>query len=126
MSPKLPFAIAGGDMYLERGIKPTPDQVVEFLTAAQKTPDLQGVLMWSADQNETTPELWQAFANYHWGPNLANEIGAFLDQAKASALSKGAYYQQVYEETRAGKQLDLNGRDPIEAAVCAGIKALAK
>jgi hypothetical protein len=67
MSPQRPFAMAAGEMYFENGVKPTPEQVVAFLSTAREDEDIQAVVMWSMDQNETTPELWEAFAGFDWG-----------------------------------------------------------
>ena len=74
MPRKLPFAMPAGDMYYEHGIMPTSAQVTEFLHTCDTTPNIQSVIMWSMDQNETTPSLWKAFAQYNWGEdNSENE-----------------------------------------------------
>jgi hypothetical protein len=64
--PKLPFALPAGDMYIDRDLKPTPDQVVQFLMAAYWDPDIQGVTMWSMDQKKKVPELWAAYSSFVW------------------------------------------------------------
>ena len=87
---KLPFSIAGGDMYYEYGIKPTSGQVTDFLAAAEKEPEIKGVLMWSMDQMSKAPELWKAFSDYKWAEAAASPVfprEAFL--AKRVVLSEG-------------------------------------
>ncbi|OGO25270.1 MAG: hypothetical protein A2Y54_02915 [Chloroflexi bacterium RBG_16_51_16] len=63
---KIPMRFVGGDMFTERGIKPSISQLIEFMNAVESDPDLQGVLMWAADDNETTSDLWQTFSGHHW------------------------------------------------------------
>jgi hypothetical protein len=58
--------LAAGDMFTERGIKPTAAQVIQFLETIEGDPSMHGVLMWAADDNETTSDLWKAFSSYHW------------------------------------------------------------
>jgi hypothetical protein len=65
-SPHVPMPVVAGEMYVELGVKPTPEQVTEFLSAADADPFIHGVLMWAADDTQTTPELWQAFSLYQW------------------------------------------------------------
>lgn len=67
----VPMPIVAGDMFNEANIKPTPDQVLQFLGAVEADPSLHGVFMWAADERETTPALWKAFSAYQWhsGPN---------------------------------------------------------
>jgi hypothetical protein len=65
MTPALPFALPAGDMYYEHGIQPAPGQITAFLTEAKRD-GANGVIMWSADQGETTPELWAEFAAFDW------------------------------------------------------------
>ena len=62
----LPMPIVAGDMFIRLGVKPTPDQVNQFLSAADTDPFIQGVFMWAADDPVTTPDLWQAFSKYQW------------------------------------------------------------
>lgn len=62
----LPMPIVAGDLLVSRGVKPTPEQVTAFLTAADSDPFIEGVLMWAADDTQTTPELWQAYSRYQW------------------------------------------------------------
>lgn len=66
MVPKLPFSMVGGDMYYEYGLKPTPQQVTDFMTAADKDVDIQAAVMWSMDGRKWVPELWAAFSQYQW------------------------------------------------------------
>ena len=69
ISPKLPYGLAGGDMYLEHDIKPTPDQINVFLLACDIHATLQGTVMWVYDYKHRVPELWSAFCDYKWdGP----------------------------------------------------------
>jgi len=65
MSPKLPF-IPAGDMYYEHGIKPTVNALQRYLEICRDDPDIPATFMWAMDSNETTPELWEAFANFEW------------------------------------------------------------
>ncbi len=65
-APHVPMPAVAGDLYVELGVKPSPEQVTEFLAAADADPFIKGVLMWAADDTQTTPELWQAFAAYQW------------------------------------------------------------
>jgi hypothetical protein len=65
-SPHVPMPAVAGDLYVHLGVKPTPEQVTEFLKAADDDPFIGGVLMWAADDTQTTPELWQAFSQYQW------------------------------------------------------------
>jgi hypothetical protein len=67
MVPRLPYSMVAGDMYFEHKVKPTPGQVLEFLTVCDRDPEIEGVVMWSFDQINTTPDLWSAFASYYWG-----------------------------------------------------------
>jgi hypothetical protein len=66
LAPKHPYPLVGGDMYKEYGTKPTPGQVREFLAACRQSKEIGGVLMWSADQMNVVPELWQAFSDFDW------------------------------------------------------------
>jgi hypothetical protein len=65
-APDVPMPVVGGDLYVDNGVKPTPEQVTAFLMAADSDPFIHGVLMWAADDTQTTPELWQAFSLYQW------------------------------------------------------------
>ena len=89
-APHVPMPAVAGDMYVELGVKPTPEQVTEFLTAADADPFIKGVLMWAADDTQTTPELWQAFSLYQWksdGPQIpAQPIGWAKIKARARRL----------------------------------------
>jgi hypothetical protein len=64
--PNHPMLGIAGDMYLEHGIKPTSEEVVRFLDTIRNDPVTQFTLMWAMDQNESTPELWEAYASYNW------------------------------------------------------------
>jgi hypothetical protein len=66
MSPRVPMPIVAGDMFTDIGAEPTPAQVLEFLAAVDSDPFIHGVLMWAADDSQTTPALWQAFSSYQW------------------------------------------------------------
>ena len=75
-SPHVPMPVVAGEMYVELGVKPTPEQVTEFLSAADADPFIHGALMWAADDTQTTPELWQAFSLYQWksdGPQIPTQ-----------------------------------------------------
>jgi hypothetical protein len=65
-APHVPMPVVAGDMHTFRGMRPTPEQVWQFLSAADADPFIQGVIMWAADDTETTPDLWQAFSSYRW------------------------------------------------------------
>ena len=47
-------------------MRPSPEQLVSFLAAADGDPFIKGVIMWAADDTQTTPDLWQTFSNYQW------------------------------------------------------------
>ncbi len=64
--PERPMPMVAGDLLVSRGVKPTVEQVTQFLAAANADPFIEGVLMWAADDTQTTPELWQAFSQYQW------------------------------------------------------------
>jgi hypothetical protein len=65
-APDVPMPVVAGDMHIFRGMRPTPEQVGAFLSAADADPFIRGVIMWAADDTQTTPDLWQAFSNYQW------------------------------------------------------------
>ena len=72
----LPMPIVAGDMFTNLGVQSTPDQVTQFLSAADHDPFIQGVFMWAADDQVTTPDLWQAFSKYQWntgGPAIPTQ-----------------------------------------------------
>lgn len=72
-APDRPMPMVAGDLLVSRGVKPTAQQVTEFLAAADSDPFIHGVLMWAADDTQTTPDLWQAFSKYQWkggGPTI--------------------------------------------------------
>jgi hypothetical protein len=64
--PEIPMPVVAGDLYTSKGVQPTPEQVTQFLNAAHSDPFINGVLMWAADDTQTTPELWQAFSRFQW------------------------------------------------------------
>lgn len=93
-----PMPFVAGDLYSETDLKPTPEQVTQFIGAVESDPTMHGVLMWAADDTETTPELWQAFSLYPWkkegGPTLPTQPLGWLKVkqiggAKYSATSGG-------------------------------------
>lgn len=87
---QVPMPVVAGDMYVRLGVKPTPEQVTQFLVAADADPFIQGVFMWAADDSQSTPELWQAFSHYEWkegDPDLPKQP---LGWAKIKA--KGGLY----------------------------------
>jgi hypothetical protein len=65
-SGRLPYKVVAGDMYTDQGIKPTPEQVTEFLAACRDDPEIQFTLMWSMDQKVKVPELWEAYSRFSW------------------------------------------------------------
>ncbi len=83
--PDRPMPMVAGDLLVSRGVKPTPEQVTEFLTAADSDPFIKGVLMWAADDTQTTPELWQAFSLYQWKGGGTSPLPQPLGWAKVKA-----------------------------------------
>jgi len=65
-APDVPMTMVAGDMHTFKGMRPTPEQVTQFLGAADADPFIQGVIMWAADDTQTPPDLWQTFSNYQW------------------------------------------------------------
>jgi hypothetical protein len=65
-APEVPMSMVAGDMHTFRGMRPTPEQVTQFLSAADADPFIQGVIMWAADDTQTPPDLWQTFSQYQW------------------------------------------------------------
>jgi hypothetical protein len=65
-APEIPMSAVAGDLYTHNGVQPTTSQVLEFLSAADSDPFIGGVVMWAADDTQTTPELWQAYSAYQW------------------------------------------------------------
>lgn len=86
----VPMPIVAGDMYLSRGVKSTPDQLIQFMDAVNADPSLGGVLMWSADDTQTTPDLWRAFSAYKWKDGGLPIPPQPLGWAKVKAL-RGLY-----------------------------------
>lgn len=72
-APDVPMPLVAGDLLSHKGVQPTTAQVAEFLAAADADPFIHGVLMWAADDTQTTPELWQAFSDFEW-KGAAREI----------------------------------------------------
>ena len=68
LEPRLPYALPAGDMFDEHGIKPTPEQLIQFCNVCKSTIEVQGVIMWSLDQvfECKVPDLWAAYSNYDW------------------------------------------------------------
>jgi hypothetical protein len=68
MEPRLPYALPAGDMFDEHGIKPTPEQLIQFCNACVLNREIQGVIMWSLDQvfEGKVPELWTTYSSYDW------------------------------------------------------------
>jgi hypothetical protein len=87
---QVPMPVVAGDMYVRLGVKPTPEQVTQFLAAADSDPFIKGVFMWAADDSQTTPELWQAFSNYQWKDGGSSIPKQPLGWAKIKA--KGGLY----------------------------------
>jgi hypothetical protein len=87
---QVPMPVVAGDMYVRLGVKPTPEQVTQFLAAADGDPFIKGVFMWAADDAQTTPELWQAFSHYQWKKGDPDMPKQPLGWAKVKA--KGGLY----------------------------------
>jgi hypothetical protein len=83
--PDVPMPIVAGDMFVDIGTEPTPQQVTEFLAAADADPFIHGVFMWAADDTQTTPELWQAYSAYQWKQGGAPLPAQPLGWAKVKA-----------------------------------------
>ena len=68
MEPRLPYALPAGDMFDEHGIKPTPEQLIQFCNACRLNDEVKGVIMWSLDQvfEGKVPDLWAAYSSYDW------------------------------------------------------------
>jgi hypothetical protein len=60
-------------MYIERNVKPTPAQVIEFLHACLNDTEITGALMWSMNQKNIVPELWDAYYRYDWNTGTIRE-----------------------------------------------------
>jgi hypothetical protein len=75
-----------------------------------------------------TRRLRIAFASYSWdtaGTRLVSDLVAFLEIAMLDVGARTSFYQQIYEQYKAAGTLPtLDGREPIEAAVVAGIQKL--
>lgn len=65
-APDVPMSVVAGDMHVFKGMRPAPEQVTEFLSAADADPFIHGVIMWAADDTQTPPDLWQTFSRYQW------------------------------------------------------------
>ena len=94
LARQVPMPLVAGDIYTHLGVMPTPDQVTQFLTAADTDPFIQGVFMWAADDTQTTPDLWQAFSKYQWKdggvPLPTQPIGWAQVKAKAGLYVRSA------------------------------------
>ena len=53
-------------MYTDRNLKPTPVEVLLFLDVCNTDPEIDGAIMWSMDQKNKVPELWDAYSRYDW------------------------------------------------------------
>lgn len=128
LTPKLPYLLAGGDLYLEHGIKPTPAQVVMFMEACRDDPEIRGVLMWAMDQNETTPELWETYVKFEWDTEkalLKNGMAKFLESTKSHLNENIDRYLAEYQEHKsAGTLPSLTDRDREDAAIVAGMRKI--
>jgi len=49
-APEVPMSMVAGDMHTFKGMRPTPEQVTQFLSAADADPFIQGVIMWGRRQ----------------------------------------------------------------------------
>jgi hypothetical protein len=65
-APDVPMPMVAGELHVSDPVRTTPEQVTEFLAAADSDPFIHGVLMWAADDTQTAPDLWQAFSTYYW------------------------------------------------------------
>jgi hypothetical protein len=65
-APRVPMPVVAGDMYINLGVAPTPDQVTQFMSTVDGDSTLNGVFMWVSDDSQTTPALWQAYSRYQW------------------------------------------------------------
>jgi len=128
MTPRLPYLFAGGDLYFENNVKPTPTQVTMFLEACRDDPEIKGVLMWAMDQNETTPELWKAFSDFEWNVEKAifkSEMhGFFQDATKEYDAQEDVYYAMYTGHKSAGTLPDPTDRDHEDLAVVAGVRKI--
>ena len=100
-----PMPLAAGEMYTHMGVKPSPEQVTQFMAAADTDPQIKGVFMWAADDTQTTPDLWQAFSKYQWreGGTTLPEQPMGWGQVKAKG---GLYIRTIaagFQSRRAGK-----------------------
>jgi hypothetical protein len=123
---KLPYLFAGGDMYLEKGIRPTNDQVTAFMGAVLNDKDIQGVLMWAMDPHECPADLWATYSAFTWDSELQKmvmRLGKFLDDAKADVTDHKDLYLALLRQYRDTGGLP-NATPGIEEAVFAGIKTL--
>jgi hypothetical protein len=66
MTPSLPFSMVAGEMYSERGIRTTPEELFVFLNACNKDPEIKSVVMWSMDQISGISDLWKVFSEFDW------------------------------------------------------------
>ena len=84
--PHVNMPVVAGDMHVFKGMRPSPEQLFSFLSAADGDPFIKGVIMWAADDTQTTPDLWQTFSNYQWKnggrtiPRAASGLGQGQDR----------------------------------------------
>jgi hypothetical protein len=128
MLPKLPFSLPCGEMYHGGEVDTTPAEMIAFMDGCKKDTDIMGTAMWAMDDNETLPVLWDTFTSYKWdtaGTRLSAELVAFLESARLDMGARLDFYQQLYSQHKASGTLPtLNGREPVEAAVVAGVRKL--
>jgi hypothetical protein len=93
--PRLPFALPAGDMYFENGVKPKSGDITRFMQRAKADPEAKGVIMWAADQRETTPDLWEEFAAFNWETGIVDPLPPVIPPVYAplyAAALLGTYY----------------------------------
>jgi hypothetical protein len=123
---KLPYYFAGGDMYLEKGIRPTNKQVVDFMTAVKNDKDIHGTLMWAMDQNECPADLWATYSAFPWDAELQQVVmglNKFLDDAKVDVAARKEFYLAILQQYKQTGALP-KPNSAIEEAIIAGIKIL--
>ena len=119
MKKKLPFWPAG-EMFHEAGITTTPKELNEFLSYCRD--NFQACVLWSADANETTGALWQAFSDFQWDPagaKIVRRLHQFFDDAKDYASSHQDEIQKRYESVKSGNHPGWAG--PQEMAIGAAL-----
>ncbi len=87
LTPKLPFSLPAGDMYIDRNLKPTPVEVLQFLNACFADPEIEGAVMWSMDQKNKVPELWDAYSRFDWDTGLIDGTPVAIPPAETLPLN---------------------------------------